>query len=625
MKQAPSRLVMVVGLALSGSLWLAGCGEEPSSVRGVREAGNTMVSVAGGADAAVAIEDQEKAFSEAMGELSSAQTSGDGPFVGLGAQLGASVKLGQVGPAAAKLGEIADKTSEAGRSIATALSRYRTLRSLAEASQFDPSPRTNELNKEVENARSKIAEATATLQSLEARQAKTLADAKARDDEAAGFERQAVGLKEQARPKPAAEASPILEQALVAQAKADERRLEAAKLRADALLLEPEKLGASQRIEELTKQIATLENEKKMVAARAETAGKARSETEAEATKVAGELDAMGAALRDMYQKELTPALEALVAAGEAGVSAGSKVTGAGGSIVKARAKHRMADIELTRLRQIEAYGTVMGELARVTPALSGSAGFAEQAKAAADAAKESREKVKLSYTEASEAYGSVATKTEAAEAAKNSLVSRLKAMAEPKDDKTAIRDLYEAAKAAAAEKDLAKLGELSHATGPAKEALDSMVSMGAAIKKLDEACKSKFGKTATEAIPQLAMMSGAGGLGGMAEVNVDALDVKIQGDKATVTIPGKDKPDQLVKVDGRWLFSADAEMAEQGAGASAMMAMIKPLVGAIEGLASQVEDGTIDSIDGLGPALQKAMMEAMGAGGGAPGADVEN
>ena len=625
MKQAPSRLVVVVGLALSCSAWFAGCGEEPASVRGAREAGNTMVAVAGGADAAVPIEDQEKAFAEAMGELSTTQASGDGPFVGLGAQLGASVKLGQVGPAAAKLGEIADRTSEAGRSIATALSRYRTLRSLAEASQFDPAPRTSELNKEVESARSKIAEATSTLQSLEARQAKTLADAKSRDDEAAGFERQAVGLKEQARPKPAAEASPILEQALVAQGKADERRLEAARLRADALLLEPEKLGASQRIEELTKQIATLENEKKMVAARAETAGKARSETEAEATKVAGELDAMGASLRDLYTKELTPALEALVAAGEAGVSAASKVSGAGGSIVKARAKHRLADIELTRLRQIEAYGTVMGQLAGVSPALAGSAGFAEQAKAAADAAKESREKVKQAYTEASESYGSVATKSEAAEAAKNSLVSRLKAMAEPKDDRTAIRDLYEAAKAAAAEKDLAKMAELSHATGGNKEALDSMVSIGQAIKKLDEACKSKFGKSATEAIPQLGMMSGAGMLGEMAAMNLDALEVKIQGDKATVTVPGKDEPDQLVKVDGRWLFSADAEMAAQGEGASAMSAMMKPLIGAIEGLAGKVEDGTIESIEGVGPALQKAMMEAMGAGGAAPGGDVEN
>ncbi|MFT3684332.1 MAG: hypothetical protein QM783_05295 [Phycisphaerales bacterium] len=141
------------------------------------------------------------------------------------------------------------------------------------------------------------------------------------------------------------------------------------------------------------------------------------------------------------------------------------------------------------------------------------------------------------------------------------------------------------------------------------RQAALDIFDFAAVVKEFDAACHEKLNTSAEEALGPMGMMA-KGVTEGMAkQKDRTGADYKItvDGDKATASAGGE-KPDKLVKKDGQWRMVMDSDdMPPQAA------AVIKPLIGVLKQITTDIKAGTITSAQ----QVQTALMSKLGGLGG--------
>lgn len=424
--------VQIARRALPGVVMLAllagGC-DQGETVAKVRKASNSVTGVAGGAEAAINVDTQQKAFKEALDSLSGTKAEG-----GIGTAISiitASTQMGLLGKNGDEAQSALSELSAIEADLHGLVSHYRTVSAIAEASKLDITQIRAELDRDLEKADKDIAAQRDRLAGVEKSQASLNEQAKGKRAQAAEFERQSVTLKEQTRTMKASESTAILAQALEAKRQCDELRLASANLEAEAGQLEPKKLEAKLAIQESELKRAALAAEKAMLAKRAEASGKGEQEARALVAETVKSIESQVAKVNELRESRLRPAFEAIGSGvSKAMGSLGSAKSEAGGKVIAARAHQRKGDLAQARFRELSSYADVMGSLATATPALPQAAKYAETAKAAKDEAKAAHEEMKQAYTDAKNGFESIQVKGDAQVAARDALVKGLAELA---------------------------------------------------------------------------------------------------------------------------------------------------------------------------------------------------
>lgn len=133
---------------------------------------------------------------------------------------------------------------------------------------------------------------------------------------------------------------------------------------------------------------------------------------------------------------------------------------------------------------------------------------------------------------------------------------------------------------------------------------IEAMAAMFPGMVKLHDAAAQKFGaEQAKDLEGPIAIIA-----------NVDKAEEKIDGDKATVTVKGANKPVALKKVDGGW----KVDMAGMSSPDDAEMTKMAPIMGKVAGeVADDIKAGKFKDMNEAQQAMGKKMAAAAG---GLPG-----
>jgi hypothetical protein len=648
--------VVTAGLlvALVGVAGLPACREEPDALQAVRRASTTINAVAGGAEAAVAIDVQDRAFQEALKQLDASTLDPQDPLASATGILRSASQLGTAGAPTSAAQTSLTTLSNLRSELRSALSQWTMFSSVAEASTYDAAPRLAELDAQLTAAKGELSAAEGRMAALQTQQDKLLADARDKADQAKKLEAQSVVLKEQASTLTASQAQPVLTQALEIRGRCDELRLAVARIEADATLLEPQKLQVRQREEELKIGIASLEAERVRVAKRGTESSAAESEARAKAAQAAADLDDLAKKIAEEREKNLSPALEEVIGVCKKAASSAAAVKGDGkvsvGRILSAKAKHRLGEVLLLKAGEANDHAALMSQLAAAAPALPAKASFEEAGKAAAEAGKAAIAEAREALEGARNDFKSIPARDEADEAAKLAVIKYLTRIGglEPDESESAPPPAAEGepgegekpagdpaptdtANAGEAEvraflKDLAAKIEAGDAEalaaamhlgeGKAEQAA-TLASMTVAGAKLDAACKTKFDKTLTQALKESPMGAAAGQTPGSVPTasEIENAAITVNGDAATVTVEGG-QPSKFAKIGGSWKIDLSEIVAAPGA-----LDMLIEVGGAATKAAdettAEVEADKYDSIDAVLQAYMGKMMKAMMPAGG--------
>jgi len=143
----------------------------------------------------------------------------------------------------------------------------------------------------------------------------------------------------------------------------------------------------------------------------------------------------------------------------------------------------------------------------------------------------------------------------------------------------------------------------------------------------LDQATLDRFGQRVSEQFDNNQMASGLS-MADLAQLRAADLDIRTNGDTATVTLPGQPQPLTMRRVDGRWSFDGGSLLGPQldqtppQMRAGLQTAMTDMSAG-FTNLAQRVRDGDFQDISAVNAALQglvaqmiQSMMGSMGGGG---------
>lgn len=560
-------------LVLAGAVLGTGCHDDTPSMKAVNRASNAINAVAGGAEAAVSNDVQDKAFREAIKQLGEAKLDPANPMASSMGVLTAASQLGAAGGPTAAAQTSMDRLSILAGEARSTVSQWTTFNAVAAATTYDAAPRLAELDKQLTVAKGELAQAKDRLNKLQADQDKMHASARDKADQALKFEQESVKLKEDARKLKAADAQPVLARALEAKGKCDELRLAVARTEADATVLEPRKLEVKQKLDEIEIGIKSLESERERIAKRGEDSGAAEKAARAKASEVAGSIDRVVKEIAEEHEKNLVPALDAVIKGCRDAQAAGGRGDGAsGGRILSARAKQRLGEVLLLKAAEATEQAALMNELAEIKPALPGAAAYAAASKAGAEAAAAAREEAKTALEGARSDYKAVRVKGEANEAAKLAVMKYLTKIGGLTPDESEVPpapegeekkgDGVEAGSNADAEVKAFLSGLQSspadaagtlYIEGASDADLKAIAALGAGQAKLDAACKKKFGKTLAEALKDSPMGAAMAGMpSAPASIDPEHAAIAVTGDAAVVT-PEGGQPVKLRKVDGAW------------------------------------------------------------------------
>ena len=641
-----------------------GCREDPAALQAVKKASHSINSVAGGAEASVAVERQDAGFKKALGELAAGKADASSPLGAATGILTAASQLGSTGNASQAAQSSLSTLSGLRSELRSAVSQWTALSAVADAAKYDAAPRLAELDAQLTAAKGEQKQAQDRLEAVRREQDGMMASAKDKADQAAKFEQDSVKLREESRRLKASDAQPVLARALEAKKQCDELRLALAKIEADALLLEPKKLGLNQRLQELEIGIVSVEAERARVVKRGEDSKAVEAEARAKVANAGGEIDGFAKKIADEREKNLVPALEEIAGICKKAASSAGSAKGDGkqqaGTMLGAIAKHRLGELLLLRAAEAKEHAAQMNELSAVKPALAGQAAFADAAKAAAESEKTITAEAKEAIEGARNGYKSLKVKGEENEATKLAVIKYLTKIGglEPDDSEAApapdaapaegegpekggtpaetasgpvaevrasLADLAKALESGDAEQVAAR----THVDGASAADLAPVFALVSSSAKLDKACKAKFDTTFTEAMKD-------GSMGEMGDAfpklptgaDAEGAKIVVSGDTATVTAEDS-KPVALKKVDGVWKvdLSEDLGKPEALAQIGTMTATITKVMG---DLADEVNADKYATIEDVMKAMVAKTMEGLqkgpakgeedGGQGGGPG-----
>lgn len=626
-------LVIAAGLA-------SGCEREDAAGDALQKAHVKLTSLAPYGRTLPAPNEKNKTYNEVISSLQKLEKPTPTQKASASVLIAQS-HMGIAEPSAARAAELEQEVLHTLRTIRSALGHYRGQSAGASAAaSYDPAKELASIESQKAEKEGQIKTEEASKAEIEKQVADLRARSKAKLDESRAKRQQSGSLRQQIPNQSAVQGEKTLVDAMKITREADTLDVAAAELEAKAASVEPGVVEVQNTIDRYTKQLELLAAERTAVMNRDKDAKARSAELRAEAAKTAEEIKTLAEKVHELRTGELE---EASNKAGASFVAA-TKSAGAGvqelrgsAQMVVGMAQQSLGDVLLGKARGMQVYAHVLESLTLATPALPGADTYKARLAETQAAVKETLDTAFAAYKQADEAYHAAGATGEA-KARIEKINQRLRDLVKTSGG---AEDLIEArGEPAAAPESAATEGGTPAAAAPAagspqetlalfmdpstpaaqkadvfytttaaeKEAASAMLGMMEKAKKLDDACKAKFGAGLEGSGGQMMSQFG-GGLSASSGLKASDIPVTVNGDSAEATFPGSPKPLKLRQTGGKWQIEFSSLVPPEQM--PMVAAGLAPAGKVMEELTAEVEAGKFAD----GPAVMQALIQRMMAG----------
>jgi hypothetical protein len=494
----------------------------------------------------------------------------------------------------------------------------------AAAEAFDPAPQVAQLAKTSQEKDRELADITTKRDQMRARNEQLLADSKSALVQAKGFNDQASLLRQQAAAMTARDGAPLVEQAAGIRRQGDAQRLIGEKLAAEADVLAPQVSEQDELINKINNQKAKLAQAKKDLENRKAASNKEAADARELANQANRELETLYDELKRLHDGDFQTAFDNSKGQFEKAASAARSATDAGATAkaIAGNAALAVAGLQSTRLQMLSSVANTLDVLIKTEPALPRKGDFQSRRTQITEESAKLLDDAKASIESATSAFAGANVQGDAREKLQQ-LAERLKKLPEqlepppadgiPRGARKFVDDMVAAMKEARRDDLIA----MAHTTSDAEKAfIEAQADVLVAMKKLDDAAKSKFEMSALD------LISKAPG-GQMIASQMRASDpsswdtstlvfTKVSDTRVNVAVPSNPMPIELVLVDGAWKSS----LGQMGAMAEMMTPIMKSMGGAFGAIADRVAADEFSDAGAAGTAIMQELQKAMSGGG---------
>jgi hypothetical protein len=662
------RRALLIALLAAGTALapLAGCGRDADE-QSLNEASIRLSAMSKGPGNAVPEAVARDVYQEVIGSLEQI-ASGGGAQAADAALLLSEAQRGLAGHADNDAGAAHRNAQLRHAGIRAALRGWQMHSAAAEAAaSYDPAPELAELDREIRARQDLAAQERQRKADIEAEIASLLGQVTERMTEASELRARAGELRLEIPRVSATEGLELTNQIRTLSRRADGLELEARALKVQSDRLNLDLRAAEVEIDKLVNQIELLGQSRAAVQARAATAEAEAARSRAEAQQAATRL----AELLDTGENALSPMMDGPVA--EAARNAASRYAMAARSARQALTVRRSgAQLAIGQAQQglgtthwkhaigLDAYAHLLEELAQARPALPAAGEYASRAAAAREAATEAKRAAYDAFREARSAFSATGARDDTAqrlEAVSAMLDTIARSVgegvidaealqqietpdpaqpeaepAEPVDPtggeggEAELRAMIEQALGAMADSRFEELDAFITPAGEAERAmLESMRPVMAASARLDRVTEQAFGDRFSQWAAEQPENAAFGEMPGMPsptqldEIDVDSLDIRVQGDRAVILTGDPELPQlDFRREGGSWklVFSlsmlGDDAMEVPPEMMAQMGPMMERMAGVFDQAADRVESGELRSNQAVSAWTSTQMMQVM-------------
>lgn len=618
---------MAMGVVLAGGL--SGCDRKDATLESLNDSARTLHSAGTGGEAS------RKDYTSVSNAMAEVAKGGDKAA----ATASLMISVSQLGLTDAEFQKYMASESEClalSHQIRSSLSQYLSMHEAAKgADAFSVTGEMGRINGERATSQAALDKARTEKGKIDGDLATLKSDAKSRLDAAAAKLADAAKLTENIARMSATEAAVATQKAHDIKVQAESDRRAGLELQAQAATLEPISSEWALKISQHENLLKNLADSEKALQEQERLAKQSAADARSDAkkagdrvTELTGQLQALRAgAVDEAATKALSTLKKSLDASRELAKPTGNA---AQAGLVAGMAQQGIGELQWARASGHGAYASLLQRVAQAQPALPGAADYASKAEAALKAQADASDAAKAAFEDAQRGFeraasASTGPSNAAAKEQLKALAARYAKLSGKASD-TAV-DAGAAKEAAApAAAPVAEAPAAAASYDPElRKAIEMNLSIAKSMKSLDDAMKAKYGKGLKEvaaAMPGGAQMaSGADGADALANINVDALKVTVNGDSATIELPGAPSL-SAKKIGGTWLIiqpGMEAMLNDPAmAGQIGMMAKSMGAVGQVANdLAKEINEGKHATPEGAMQAFMQKMMQAMMGGGG--------
>jgi len=665
--------VLLLSAGCVGLIWLAGCGRDADE-QSVSDASIMLAAMDNGSGTPSPESSAKAGYNEVINSLQSI-ANGDGPHAADAAVLVSEAQQGIAVQATERAAHLLHTAQLRQSSIRAQLRAWQMHNAAADAAaSYDAAPEIAAIDRSTREKQDQAEAEQARKATIEADIAGLLRQVTDRLAQASDLRAQAGNLRLEIARVSETEGLRLTEQIRELSRAADKLEFEAReiKVRADRRNLDLQE--SEVEITKLTNQIVLLGQSRTAVQTRAAAAqeqdARARGDAQKAAVEIAARVDSGENALTPFMDTQASAVMQEAISGFKSAIASANKARTtrkSAANLAIGQAQQNLADIQWSYAQSLDSYAQLMAELASAQPALPSAAEYASRAQTARQQATEAKQASYDGYQAAKSAY--------AASGASGDARDRLNAVGSRLDEISAIvgkgvvdaaalesltaPDENEAedsdASSAPADNDASASGdpvadlrltldEIMQALSegrltdaerfvvPAGDAEASVLTamrpvFGASVR-LDQASRAAFGQSfsqwsATDPQAQAAagssMPSFAPSAAKMADIDVDTLDIRVQGDQGVLLTGNSDVPQiNFRREGGEWKLVFDMSMlGEQmpaGADPAEVLGQMAPMMQGIGNVLDQavtkVESGELKSNQAVAAWMNTQMMQ---------------
>ncbi|HLP84621.1 MAG TPA: hypothetical protein VK157_09760 [Phycisphaerales bacterium] len=628
----PVALLLCVGSILS----LGGCVDESPNARAIKDAANKVNAAGINAESAQSLANETKKAMGGLGQVS----QGEGGEAMSAVLLQAQADLAEAEADAGKIPE-AEGLIRANLALLTERSsQWANFSAVSTAAaSFNPSKDLASFVAQKADRQKDLAEWTTKRDQMQRELTDLEARSKAEIDASKTYFQQASELMQRVSGVSAREGVPLVEQAAALRKQGDEKRLAGERLIAQIDAVKPQAAEATLMVNQFQAQIAALDTAIAELNTRKSENQSADTQAQADAGRIAGEIDTLVNDLMKAHDEAYLPAFtkatssfgKTVNGARKAQADKPSKDAVSAGRVTAGSAQISLAGLHYGRAQLLDGMIGTLQVLSNTSPALPKKADYDARINALSELRKTSVEEASKALTDAQSSLGGVqgatrermqqlseligkldkVVKGEALDLSGKAPPPKLDADGVPVDAKAFMAKMVQMAK----DKDFAGSAGLMHAESEdGKKMIAAQAKVSEAMNKLDEAFKAKFDEDLYAAIgktPQGAMMGPMLKANDMSAIDPASITYAMRGDTVLVSLPGSPMPLEVKQVDGQWKMG----LGQMEAMAAMALPMMEKLGTGAEELVAKVEAGEFADSKAAAEAFMKAMMAGMPGG----------
>ncbi len=679
--RTPTRTkLLLLSAGCIGLVWLAGCGRDADE-QSVSDASILLTAMNSGSGTPTPEAVANKTYNEVI-SLLQAIAGSDGALAADAAVLVAEAQHGLAVQATERAADLLHQAQLSQSGIRAQLRSWQMHSAAADAAaSYDAAPELAELDRGTRQRQDQAETARKHKAGIESEIAGLLGQVTDRMSKSAGLRNQAGTLRLEIARVSETEGLRLTEQIRVLSRQADKIEFRARELKVQADRLNLDLHAAEVEIDKFTRQIELLGQSRSAVQIRAaaaqDHAARARADAQRAAVEIAAKVDTDDTALTPFMESQVAETVQEAVGGFTTSAATARKAVStrkSSAQLTIGQAQQSLADMQWTHALGLDSYAQLMEELAAASPALPAAAEYASRAQAARQQAAGAKQAAFDGYQAAKSAYNGAGASGSARDGL-NAVGERLDRISQvvgkglvdadtldnlttpdaadnaapPAEDNTApsaanagdtphtgdadaqLRAALSDTMQAIVDGRLTDAFEFVAPAGDTEAAmLTTMKPMFAASDRLDRATQASFGErfsvwSANDPQTQVA----AGGImpsfgptpADLRDIDVDTLDIRIEGDQAILLTGNSNFPQlNFRRESGEWKLVFDSSMLgaqiPAGTDPNLILAQMTPMFEGITGLfdetTAKVESGDLKSNQAVGATIQAQMMQVI-------------